>query len=343
MNKLKFGIIGCGLISNWHADAILSIPEAQLAGATDVNEKSREAFCGKYKIKAFSSVEELLESDIDVVSICTPSGLHAPLAVKVANAGKHIIVEKPMAITLEQADEIIEACEKNGVKASVVSQLRFTPALKRLKSAIDENLLGTIVSGDIYMKFFRSQDYYDQSGWRGTWKMDGGGALMNQGIHGIDLLRYVMGPVKSISAFTRTLVRNIEVEDTASAILEYENGALGVVQATTSIYPGLARRLEVNGDKGTIVLEEDTIVKWCIEGQETPEDIGSSDDNSHSASDPAAFGIEGHVMQIKDMVDAIINNRSPLVDQYEGRKPIELILAIYESSKTGKIVNIVNP
>ena len=340
MGKIKFGIIGCGLISNWHADAILKIDEAELIGATDVSEKSRKAFSEKYKINAYNSVEELLASDVDVVSICTPSGLHAPLAVKVANAGKHIIVEKPMAITLEQADEIIEACEKNGVKASIISQMRFTPALQKLKKAVDSNLLGKLVSGDMYMKFFRSQEYYDQSGWRGTWKMDGGGALMNQGIHGVDLLCYVMGPVKTVHGFTRTLARKIEVEDTAAAILEYANGALGVIQGTTSIYPGLPRKLEVSGDKGTIILEEDSIAKWCIEGQEAPYDVNSGVYTNKSANDPAAFGIEGHVMQIKDMVDAIKNNRRPLVDQYEGRKPVELILAIYESSKTGKTIEL---
>lgn len=340
MRNLKFGIIGCGLISNWHADAVLQIEGAELAAATDVSEKSRNAFSQKYNVEVYDSVEKLLASDIDVVSICTPSGLHAPLAIQAANAGKHVIVEKPMAITLQQADEIIEAAEKNNVKVSVISQMRFTPAVQKLKKAIDDNLLGRLVSGDMYMKFLRTQEYYDKGGWRGTWKMDGGGALMNQGIHGVDLLGYVMGPVKRIHGFARTLVRNIEVEDTASAILEYENGALGVIQGTTSVYPGLPRRMEISGDKGTIILEEDAIVKWCIEGQDEPENLDNITSTTKSASDPAAFGIEGHVLQISDMVDAINNNRRPMVDQYEGRKPVELILAIYESSKTGKTIEL---
>ncbi|HHV96365.1 MAG TPA: Gfo/Idh/MocA family oxidoreductase [Clostridiaceae bacterium] len=340
MGRLKFGIIGCGLISNWHADAILRIADAELVAATDVSEKSRKAFSEKYNVKVYDTVEELLADNVDVVSICTPSGLHAPLAIQAINAGKHVIIEKPMAITLEQADEIIEAAEKNDVKVSVISQLRFSNAVQRVKRAINENLLGKLVSGDVYMKFYRSQEYYDQSGWRGTWKMDGGGALMNQGIHGIDLLCYLMGPVKYVHGFTRTLVRNIEVEDTASAILEYENGALGVIQGTTSIYPGLPRRIEISGDKGTVILEEDKIVKWCIEGQETPADLVSESSTTRSFSDPAAFGIEGHLLQISDMVDAIKSNRRPMVDQYEGRKPVELILAIYESSRTGKTVKL---
>ncbi|NMB96305.1 MAG: Gfo/Idh/MocA family oxidoreductase [Clostridiaceae bacterium] len=342
MGRLKFGIIGCGLISNWHADAILRIEGAELAAATDVSEKSRKAFSEKYKVKVFDTVEKLLASDIDVVSICTPSGLHAPFSVQAANAGKHVIVEKPMAITLKQADEIIEATEKNNVKVSVISQMRFAPAVQNLKKAIDDNLLGRLVSGDMYMKFLRTQEYYDKGGWRGTWNMDGGGALMNQGIHGVDLLCYIMGPVKYVHGFARTLVRNIEVEDTASAILEYENGALGVIQGTTSVYPGLPRRMEISGDKGTIILEEDTIIKWCIEGQEKPENLNTGTSTNKSASDPAAFGIDGHVLQISDMVDAINNNRRPMVDQYDGRRPVELILSIYESSRTGKTIELSN-
>lgn len=339
--ELGFGIIGCGMISDWHANAVLKIPGAKLVGATDVQEKSRTDFAAKFGTEAISTVDGLLSRpDIDVVCICTPSGLHAPLAVRAANAGKHIIVEKPMAISLKEADEMIQACEANRVKTAVISQLRFSNAVCKLKSAVEEGLLGKLVTGDIYMKFYRSQEYYNKGGWRGTWKMDGGGALMNQGIHGIDLLQYIMGPVKSVFAHTRTLARKIEVEDTAVAVLEFKNGALGVIEGTTSIYPGLPRRLEINGDKGTIVLEEDCIMNWAIEGQPIPDDIKLGRTSSGASSNPAAFGTEGHIMQIGDMVEAVRNDRKPLVDQYEGRKPIEIIMSIYESSKTGFPVNL---
>jgi len=339
--EIGFGIIGCGMISDWHAGAISKIQGAKLIGATDVYEKSRTNFAGKYDIEALSTVDELLaRPDIDIVSICTPSGLHAPLAVKSANAGKHIIVEKPMAISLKETDEIINACEVNRVKMAVISQLRFSQAVCKLKDAVQKGLLGRLVTGDIYMKFYRSEEYYSKGGWRGTWKMDGGGALMNQGIHGIDLLQYIMGPVKSVFAHARTLARKIEVEDTAIAVLEFANGALGVIEGTTSIYPGLPRRLEVNGDKGTIVLEEDCIMNWAIEGQQIPDDVQLGRTTSGASSNPAAFGIEGHVMQISDMVEAVKNDRKPLVDQYEGRKPIEIIMAIYESSRTGATVEL---
>lgn len=325
------------MISNWHAGAITAIEGARLVGASELNEKSRKGFGEKYSVAVYESVDELLTNpEIDVVCICTPSGLHAPLAIKVAGAGKHIIVEKPMALNLNEADEIIHACETNGVKMAVISQLRFSSAVVRLKQAVDDGLLGKLIMGDIYMKYYRSQEYYNNGGWRGTWKMDGGGALMNQGIHGVDLLRYIMGPVKSVFAHTRTLVRKIEVEDTASALIEFENGALGVIQGTTSVYPGSPRRLEINGDKGTIVLEEDNIVQWAIEGQEVADGITLGRTASGTANNPGNFSLEGHIRQISDMVDAVKNNWKPVVDQYEGRKPIEIIMGIYESSKTGK-------
>jgi UDP-N-acetyl-2-amino-2-deoxyglucuronate dehydrogenase len=165
---------------------------------------------------------------------------------------------------------------------------------------------------------------------------------MNQGIHGVDLLQYIMGPVKSLFGYARTLARRIEVEDTATAVLEFENGALGIIQGTTSIYPGSPRRLEINGDKGTIVLEEDSILEWKIEGMDAPKGIKTGRTMVGSSSDPAAIGLEGHILQINDMVDAIVEGRKPIVDQYEGRKPVEIILSIYESSNTGKMVDLVN-
>ncbi len=341
MKNLGFGIVGCGLISDWHARAVEAIEGAYLVGVTDVNKDAREKTALKYGVRSFDSLEQMLNNkEIDVVSICTPSGLHAPLAIKAANAGKHIILEKPMALNLKESDEIIEACDKNNVKLTVISQLRFTDSVARVKAALAEGLLGRIIMGNVYMKYYRSQEYYDQSSWRGTWKMDGGGALMNQGIHGIDLLQYIMGDVKSVFAHTRTLARNIETEDSAIAILEFENGALGSIEGTTSIYPGFSRVLEVNGSKGTIALQEDSIIKWIIEGKDAPEGILERETSNKSASNPADFGIEGHIAQITDMVNAIREDRKPLVDQHEGRKPIEIIMAVYESSRTGKLVTL---
>lgn len=340
-DMISFGIIGCGVISNWHAQAIGEIEGAVLRGVTDVFEPARIAFAEKYGVTAYDSAEALLaDPEIDVVCICTPSGLHAPLAIAAANAGKNIVVEKPMALTHEEIKNVLDACEKNGVKMSVISQLRFSKAVNALKNAIESGDMGKIVLADLSMKFFRSQEYYDKGGWRGTWKMDGGGALMNQGIHGIDILQYVMGPVKSVSAITRTLARNIEVEDTAVAVLEFENGALGQIVGTTSIYPGSARTLEICGDHGTIVLTEDSITTWEIEGKERPADIVLGGRDSDTSSDPTNFSISGHVRQLTDVVAAIRENRLPSINQFDGKLPVEIILAIYESSKTGKVVTL---
>lgn len=342
--KLGFGIIGCGMIAEWHAGAIAAIPGVRLIGATDVMEKSRTDFAAKYGVLSFDSVEKMLANPaIDILSICTPSGLHASQAILAAAAGKHVIVEKPMALNLEEADQVIAACAKKGVQLAVISQLRFSPAIHQVKQALENKILGRLVLGDLYMKFYRSQEYYDKGNWRGTWEMDGGGALMNQGIHGVDLLRYLMGPVKTIFANCRTLARNIAVEDTATALLEYQNGALGVIEATTSVYPGVARRIEIHGDRGTIALEEDRIVKWVIEGQDPPEQIFSGQAagaKNDSANNPAAFGIAGHIKQLADMAEAVRNRREPLVNGGEGRKALEIIMGVYRSSQNHQIIEL---
>ncbi|NLA85336.1 MAG: Gfo/Idh/MocA family oxidoreductase [Clostridiales bacterium] len=339
--RLGFGIVGCGVISDWHAAAINEIDCTVLVGVTDVNEHKRVETAKKYNARPFDTYEQMLENnEIDIISICTPSGTHAPLAIEAAKAGKHVIVEKPMALNLAESDQIIKACEENKVKLTVISQLRFSDAVAKVKDAVDSGLLGKLILGNAYLKYHRSQEYYDSSAWRGTWAMDGGGALMNQGIHGIDLLQYIMGDVKSVFAYTKTLARKIEVEDSAVAVLEFTNDALGTIQGTTSIYPGFPRELEFNGDKGSIVLREDCIVKWEIEGQEVPEGLIADERELvyQSQSNPTGFGIDGHIKQIRQMAESIWDDTKPLVDQYEGRKPIEIIMAIYESSRTGKKV-----
>jgi len=338
---LGFGIVGCGVISDWHAKSVATISGAYLVGATDVNFPNCEKFCSEHGVSPFRSLEEMLScSEIDVVSICVPSGLHATIAIAAANAGKHIIVEKPMALNLRDADAIIAACEDNDVKIAVISQIRFSKAINVLKSAVENGDLGKIVTGDVFMKFFRSPEYYASANWRGTYKMDGGGALMNQGIHGIDGLTYVMGDIKSVFAFSKTLVHDIEVEDTCSAVLEYKNGAIGIIQGTTSVYPGYPRIIEISGTRGTIALQEDTIVKWDTENKEMPDGITIGTTKASGASDPKAISMDGHIMQIHDMIEAIRENRRPKVDAYEGRRPIKIITAIYESQKRGTVINL---
>ena len=342
MDRIRFGIIGCGVIADFHANALFSLAnDAELVGVADIRKESAEAFAARHGVRAFSSVEELLDSpEIDVVNICTPSGLHADIAVKAAEKKKHIIVEKPMAITMEQLDEMTEACERNNVLLSCISQNRFLHGVEMTKQAVMDGLLGKMVSADIYMKYNRTKEYYASGAWRGTKALDGGGALMNQGIHGIDLLLYFAGPVKRVSAFSKTRVHSIEVEDTLSALLEFENGALGVVQATTSVYPGYPRRLELNGDRGTIVLNEGCIERWDILNEVRQDIVLQPSFTGGSFSTPTAINVDGHARQFADVISAVRTGTKPMIDLYEGRKPVELILAIYRSAEEGRTVEL---
>ena len=331
-----FGIIGCGVISNWHARAINASNGGYLVGAVDVKPEYSEAFCKNFNIRQFMTVEEMLSCpDIDIVCVCTPSGFHAKYALMAIEAGKHVLCEKPLALNTADCDKIIAARTHMNVRAGVVSQSRFCETTKIMKQMIGEGKLGRVVTADLFMKYYRSQEYYDSSKWRGTWELDGGGALMNQGIHGVDALLTIMGPVKTVYGMARTLARNIEVEDTASAVLEFANGALGIVQGTTSILPGYPRLIEISGTHGTIACTEDGFTKWDIDGEEVPENIKLGEDLPMSgANDPQSIGIEGHIFQINDFIESVKYDRRPTVDLREGRRAIELITAIYESSRT---------
>ena len=338
--KYGFGIVGCGVISKWHIAAINAIEDAYLVGVFDNYRPGAEKAADEHSCRLFETYEEMLNCDeVDIISICTPSGTHAPLTIKAANHKKNVIVEKPMAITNSQLDELIGAVEQNGVKLAVISQLRFTDAIQKVKKAIEDGELGDIVLGDIYMKYNRSQEYYDSSGWRGTWEMDGGGALMNQGIHGIDLLQYLLGGVKSVMSMCRTLARDIEVEDTANVLVEFKNGAIGVIQGTTSVEPGYPRIIQISGTRGTVEITEDIITRWDVDGKSLLVD-NSATSNVQSFRDPQGLDSNSHLLQVKDFISAIAQSRAPLVDLYEGKKPVEIILAAYESSKLGKKIDL---
>lgn len=330
-----FAIIGCGVIANIHAAAIARVENAKLIGVYDFSLERAKEFADKYGCKTYAKQEELLEDpEIDVVNICTPSGLHCKQIIACAKAKKNIIVEKPMAITKEQLSDVIFAVEKNNVKLEVISQLRFTNAIRTLKSAIDEGKLGKIYIADYKMKYYRSPEYYASSNWRGTWSMDGGGALMNQGIHGIDLIQYVMGGIKSVFADCKTLGRDIEVEDTANVCVEYNLGAVGVIECTVLAKPGYERKIEIHAEKGSVVITEDSITTWDVEGVEKPELLDSKMD----ARNVISFNEDYHIEQIKDLVDAVENDRRPFIDVYEGKKVVDVILASYESAQIGKRV-----
>jgi UDP-N-acetyl-2-amino-2-deoxyglucuronate dehydrogenase len=339
---VRFGIAGCGIIGETHAAALTRIAGAELAAVADIAAERAEAFAHRYGADAHGSFEELVaRGDIDVVSICTASGLHAEQAMAAMRAGKDVVVEKPMALTVESCDAMNRTADEAGRKLAVIYQKRFFPAFKQMKQAVDEGRLGRPVLGDVYLKWYRSQAYYDAGGWRGTWCMDGGGALMNQTIHYVDLLIWLMGPVASVQAYAATLAHEIETEDTAVAILKFRSGALGVIEGTTSAYPGLWTRLEIHGAGGTMTAENDRLVTRLLADEQPAEPgmfgLKALPTQAHEALDPPPYS---HDEQLADMVAAVEQGREPAVNGREGRRAIALLSAIYEAARTGQEVRM---
>lgn len=339
MEMVRFAIIGCGSIAEKHALAIRQTPKAQLAACYSKTQANAERFAHAWGIHAYESYDALLTAEsIDAVSICTPSGLHTTQAVAAIRQGKHVLIEKPMSLTLEEADSLIDISNHSHVKVGVISQYRFAPAVIETGRAIKAGALGRITSGSLQMKYCRSPAYYDSADWRGTWSMDGGGALMNQGIHGVDIFRFLMGTPKTLTACARTQVHAIEVEDSAVAILEFENGALGTIEGSTACYPGYPRRVEICGSKGSVILEEDAIIRWdvdipCLLPVGLPA-------RNVASSNPGAISLEGHARHYDNFVNAVLHDEPLLEDTAAGRLPLEIILAIYQSSMKGKSVDM---
>lgn len=340
-HTIHFAILGCGMISSVHADSIRAIPDAELVGVFDMSEERCRSFALRYGVIAYDSMDALLnDKNADAVCICTPSGFHADNAITVIKAGKHVLVEKPLALNTDDCDRLIEAAAEYGVKGGVMSQLRFADTTKILKSLVENGELGRVVTADIIMKYHRSPEYFAKSPWRGTWKHDGGGALMNQGIHGIDLLLSIMGKAKSVYGMARTLRHSIEVEDTAAAVVEFENGALGMIQGTTSVSPGYPRVLTVSGTKGTVAITENRFTEWSVPDKPLPNGMQLGGEIISGAQNPTDISCEGHIAQIKDFVDAILGNREPLVSFADGRRTVEMITAIYESSQNNCAIQL---
>ena len=344
---IGFGIVGCGMISSFHAKAIKDIRGAKLVACCSNRLESAEKLANEFDATPYASLKEMLANPkLDVVAICTPSGAHMEPALEAAKAGKHVVVEKPLEINLKRCDRIIKACEKNGVVLSTIFPSRFHDASQTLKKAIDAGKFGTLTLGDAYVKWFRTQEYYDSGQWRGTWELDGGGALMNQAIHSVDLLTWLMGPVESLSAHTSTLAHErIEVEDVATASLRFKNGALGVIEATTAAFPGLLKKIEIHGSHGSAVIEEEDIKTWQFAKMTTSDKrIAASTEvkteTGGGAADPSAIGHAAHTKQFKDVIKAIKTGTKPQIDGIEGRRSVEIILAIYKAAKSGKQVKL---
>jgi UDP-N-acetyl-2-amino-2-deoxyglucuronate dehydrogenase len=344
-------IVGCGMIARFHALALAEVPDARLVALVSRNRANADRLNAALGLRCdtFTDLAPVLaRRDVDIVIITTPSGAHLEPALAAAEAGKHVVVEKPLEITLERCDRIIAACERHGVKLCTIFPSRFHDANRAVKAAVDAGRFGRLTLGETTCKWWRPQSYYDEGGWKGTQALDGGGALMNQAIHNVDLLLWMMGPATHVTGFTATLAHErIEVEDTAVACLRFAGGALGVIQATTSVFPGLPKTIAIHGDRGTAVIEQEDVLRWeftpeTAEDQAIRERFAVKMGASGGSSNPAAISHQGHARQLADFVEALATGRPPLVDGKEGRRAVEVILAVYRSAATGRTVEL-NP
>lgn len=345
----RFGIVGAGVIGPAHAEAIASLPESELIAIADSAPHQAATLATRYGAHAYTSLEEMLErEELDVVNVCTPSGMHAEHACQVMRAGRHVVVEKPMGTTRSAIDTMLRVQRDTGVRLGAIFQKRFEPDCQRIRHLIDEGAFGRLVLASAEIPWYRSQAYYDSGAWRGTWMLDGGGVLMNQAIHTIDLLLWFMGPVRSVTAYAETLTHSMEAEDVAGAIVRFESGAMATIAATTGALPGLSTRVQLCGDAGSAVLEDERVVfMWTAkDGAEVPATGLSGEDRrqvraQYETQAPSAARLSTHALQLRDMIAAIREKRSPKVDGLEGRRAVDLILAMYDSARSGREVVLV--
>lgn len=342
-----FGVVGCGVIAPHHARAMGRLPNARLVAATDVVREKAQAYAEANSCEVADDLDALCaRDDVDVVSVCVPSGLHAEVGIRAAAAGKHLVVEKPIDVTLAAADALIAAVDAARVTMTVISQHRFDAGFVALRKLLDEEKLGRLVLGDAKVKWYRSQAYYDSGEWRGTRALDGGGALMNQGVHYTDMLRWTMGPVREVTAICVNQMHEIEVEDVALALLRFESGAVGSLEASTAVFPGMPERLELSGTGGTAVIENGELIVTELMSERG--DIGaygakaatSGGTGGSASAEPTAIGTDAHASQIADLLAAIEQGRPPLVTGSEARKALEVVCAVYESARRNATVRL---
>jgi len=337
---LKFALLGCGRIAKRHSEllGLNQIKNASLVAVCDIDEEKAKKIGEQFDVPYYTDMDNMMNSvDIDVVSVLTESGYHAQHVINLAKYGKHIVVEKPMALTLDDADEMIEACDKNACRLFVVKQNRFNVPVVKLREALENGRFGKLVLGTIRVRWSRDQNYYDQAYWRGTWAMDGG-VLTNQASHHVDLLEWMMGDVESVFAKSTTALVDIEAEDTAIVTLKFKNGALGIIEATTAVRPkDLEGSISVLGEKGTVEIGGFAVNKMLHWNFQEKLAGDSEVMDKYSVNPPNVYGF-GHQEYYEHVVDSILNNKAQLVDGLVGRKSLELVTAIYESIETGKEV-----
>jgi len=342
VSNVKFAIVGSGAIASVHAQAILSIPDATLGAIYGRSAAKVQELATQYHCDGYTNYQEMLKrADIDAVSICTPSGMHADLGIEAALAGKHVVIEKPIDVNLEKADALIKTCQTQGVQLGIIFQRRYSEGVITLKKLLDQGKLGKLIFGGCYIKLYRDQAYYDSAPWRGTWELDGGGVLMNQGVHYIDMLQYLTEPIVEVSACCGTLGHiGLEVEDTASASIKFRSGALGVIEGTTCAYPGLVSRVDIYGTEGSAIIENDVLTFVQLKsGYEYK--MESNTENAGVSSPGIHF--EAHQRQFQEIVTAIKAGTEPPISGLEGRKALEVILGIYKSAFTGNRVTLPLP
>lgn len=354
---LRFGLAGCGTIAITHAEALRELPEAELVSCSDVDASQAKDFAERFGLRVQKYAEMLADPDIDAVTICTPSGVHAALAVPALEAGKPVVIEKPMDITLQACDAILDAQRRSGKTVAVISQHRFDDASRLVRETLDAGGLGRLILAEIQIPWYRTQEYYDSAGWRGTMAMDGGGCLMNQGIHTVDLALWLCGPVSSIYARSKTAAHDrIEVEDVVCATIEFQNGAVGTLLATTAAYPGFPARLALHGTGGSAVIEGDALALLDIKGGSSVSAESPATHAIHIATGGTATAVsvagsenvpaetwkwgDAHRLQLADFVHCCRTGARPLVDGTDGRSSVELVLAAYASAGRGAPVSL---
>lgn len=341
---MKFGIIGAGMIRRFHAKAIKEMTGGELHSVFDLRAEGAEKLASEWGVMAYSDIDAFLaDPELEIVTIGTPSGAHLDPALAALNAGKHVICEKPLEITPERIDLMMAAAETNGVTLAAVLNRRFHPAMEHFKAAAENGRFGKITSASCYVKWWRSQEYYDSGAWRGTWALDGGGALMNQSIHTIDALLHIAGPIKAVIGRTDLIAHErIEVEDAAVALVEFESGALGVIEGSTAAWSSTGHPAEVQvcGTKGSVFLADESFKIWDFADATAEDDfvranLMTTSAKGLGANDPSAINVDGHIRNFEETVNAIHEGRIPTVNAGEARKAVAVICAIYQSAREG--------
>jgi predicted dehydrogenase len=340
LEPIGYAVVGAGLVGPTHARFAAIARGAKLRVVCDLREDRGRPLADELGAEWLGDYRALMRrDDVQIVSICLPTALHLDVARAAAEAGKHVVVEKPIELTVERAEQLIDVCRRHNVRLAAIFNRRFVFGTRRAHQAVTRGELGRMLVADMVFKSWRTAEYYRDSGWRGTWGLEGGAALINQGVHGVDLMTWIAGPIRRVQGYARHLRHRIEGDDTTIAVCEYESGALGVIECTTSVFPRQTDRIELHGERGSILLDDYRIKEWQIEGV---------DQGAPTAEELAQPGADegtrvGHFVQIQDMVDAVRAGRQPLVRGEDALHSLAVIQAIYEAERTGRSVEVRQP